>query len=89
MKQQALLVIVLLLLIASTLNIVIVRHESRQLFVESQELRAQSIELGREWGRLLLEQGTLVTQNRIEQVAKDKLAMNQPTREDILVLGND
>ena len=75
-------------ILATALQIVLVRHESRQLFVEAQKLNTQSVELGREWGRLLLEQGSLATHTRIEEVASERLDMTQPDRKNVLVVGN-
>ena len=74
---------------ATALQIVLVRHESRQLFVESQKLNTQSVEIGREWGRLLLEQGSLATHTRIEEMASERLEMTQPDRKNVLVVGKN
>ena len=87
MKRIGVLTILLAALLASALQIVLSRHESRQLFVESQSLQSQSVELDREWGRLLLEQGTLVNHNRIEQIARENLSMSPPSREKVLIVG--
>ncbi len=64
--------------VTSALAIVVQRHETRKLFVTLQELREQQSELDREWGQLLLEQGTWATHGRIEQIARDKLNMTLP-----------
>lgn len=75
-------------LVATLLQIVSVRHEARQLFVESQNLNTEAIELGREWGQLLLEQGTLVTHRRIEELARERLNMETPERKNVLMVGS-
>lgn len=74
--------------LTSLVQIAAHRHTSRQLFVESQDLQSQQVELGREWGRLLLEQGTLVTHGRIEEIARQRLNMTLPERKNILVIGS-
>lgn len=73
--------------LASALNIVLARHQARQLFIESQDLKMQAVELDREWGRLLLEQGTLVNHNRIERIANNELRMAPPSRDKVLIVG--
>ena len=74
--------------IASLVQIVEHRHTARLLFVEWQDLKIEQVELGREWGRLLLEQGTLVTHGRIEEVARQRLNMTLPERKNILFVGS-
>ena len=39
-----------------------------------------------QWGRLQLEQSTLVTHSRIEKTAKEKLKMVTPEYKDILIV---
>ena len=67
----------------SALEVVLHRHKTRELFLVLQELRAQQNELDREWGQLLLEQGTWGTHGRIEGIARDKLNMTLPDAEAI------
>jgi cell division protein FtsL len=62
----------------SALEIVLQRHETRKLFSVLQELQVQQNEIDREWGQLLLEQGTWGTHGRIEDIARDKLNMTVP-----------
>jgi len=64
--------------VATALEIVMQRHETRKLFSTLQELRAEQNELDREWGQLLLEQGTWGTHGRIEDIARNKLDMTLP-----------
>ncbi len=65
----------------SAMEVVLHRHETRELFLMLQELRAQKNEIDREWGQLLLEQGTWGTHGRIEDIARDKLNMTLPDDE--------
>lgn len=69
----------LLAVFVSALEIVLQRHETRILFSVLQELQARQNEIDREWGRLLLEQGTWSTHGRIEEIARDKLNMTLPS----------
>ena len=63
---------------ASALQVVLHRHANRQLFLALQELQAEQNDLDREWGQLLLEQGTWATHGRIEEIARNKLNMTVP-----------
>ncbi|MFP6681309.1 MAG: cell division protein FtsL [Gammaproteobacteria bacterium] len=67
----------------SAMEVVLHRHETRELFLVLQELRAQQNELDREWGQLLLEQGTWGTHGRIEDIAREKLNMTLPDTETV------
>jgi cell division protein FtsL len=62
----------------SALEIVLHRHQNRQLFLAWQELQTQQSDLDREWGQLLLEQGTWGTHGRIEDIARNQLDMTLP-----------
>ena len=67
----------------SAMEVVLHRHQTRELFLVLQELRAQQNELDREWGQLLLEQGTWATHSRIEDIAREKLKMTPPDTETV------
>lgn len=72
------------LIFASALNVVLQRYETRSLFIELQALRKQKDELDREWGQLLLEQGTWGAHGRVEDIARSKLGMTVPRQEQIV-----
>ena len=63
---------------ASALDLVLTRYQTRQLFVELQNLRKHKDDLDNEWGQLLLEQGTWGTHARVEEIARGKLDMTIP-----------
>tara|TARA_Y100000588_G_scaffold354634_1_gene409084 strand:- start:2030 stop:2242 length:213 start_codon:yes stop_codon:yes gene_type:complete len=65
------------------MEVVLYRHQARELFLVLQELRLQQNELDREWGQLLLEQGTWGTHGRIEEIARNKLNMIVPLSAEI------
>jgi len=81
--RQILFVCLFLGVFATALQIVLQRHETRKLFTNLQELRAEQNELDREWGQLLLEQGTWGTHGRIEDIARNKLDMTVPESTEI------
>lgn len=74
------------LLLATALGVVWTRHESRVLFVELQELNGRRDELNIEWGRLQLEQATWAEASRVERLARDKLNMQTPEQDDMVVI---
>jgi len=84
--QQITLWLLVLLVLASALGVVFSKHQSRKLFVELQTLSAQRDAFGVEWGRLMLEQYTLATPNRVEGIARKRLAMNFPSLENIVIV---
>lgn len=73
----------LLVAVACALGVVTSQHKARKLFVElqSEKERAQQMEV--EWGKLQLEQSTLVMPARVERLARQQLQMIQPPAEQI------
>ena len=81
MKLAAALALTILLLavIASAIGVVYARQQSRLQFVELSRLGAERDDLNFEYGRLQLEQATWADNNRIDQIARDKLGMIAPS----------
>jgi len=65
-------------LVVCALGVVTSQHKSRKFFMmlENEREIAQQVEV--EWGRLQLEQSTLVMHGRIEQIAREQLNMMVP-----------
>ena len=78
MIGRVVLVLLLAGVVATSLEIVLERHEARKLFSVMQELTLEKNELDREWGQLLLEEGTWATHGRVEDIAREKLDMTLP-----------
>lgn len=70
----------------SALQLVLVRHKNRIIFMELQTLQQQRDTFNVEWGQLQLEQSTLAQHNRIEAIAYKKLDMIIPTSHNIIVV---
>ena len=68
----------LLLIVLSALLVVVVKHESRKLFVELQGLERIRDELNVNWGQLKLESGYLSAHDRVRSVAQSQLDMDRP-----------
>ena len=86
-RQPLVLVIVFAVVcVVSALALIKTKHEARKLFVELETLTDERDELNIEWGQLQIEQSTWATHARIEQVAKDELALVRPEATEIYVI---
>jgi len=70
--------ILLLATIASAIALVYAIQQSRLAFIELSKLGNERDDLNFEFGRLQLEQATWAENNRIEQIARGRLAMVSP-----------
>ncbi len=73
----------LILTIACALGVVTSQHKARKLFVELQNEKERAQQMDVEWGRLQLEQSTLVTPGRVESLARQQLQMHMPQSDQI------
>lgn len=80
------LVCLLALTAGSAVGVVYSTHKSRHLLNELQQLEQQRNALQVEWGQLLLEQSSLVSQGRIENLAITELGMTIPSTENVVVV---
>lgn len=64
--------------LGSALLVVETKHENRTLVHELEQLRQEKARLDTEWAQLQLEEATLATHGRVEQIARDKLGMTEP-----------
>ncbi len=65
--------------VISALVVVKTKHENRTLVHEIEQLRAEKARLETEWAQLQLEEATLAHHGRVEQIARDKLGMTEPS----------
>ncbi len=84
--QNGMTVTFIFLLVAVLVNYVYFQNETRKLFAETQGVEKEKLELNAEWARLQIEMSTLVSNSRIEQVARDQLNMKLPQDEQIMVI---
>ena len=80
------LIIVLIANVGSSLGVVYVRHQSRQLAVQLGTLEKEQDNAVAEWSRLQLEQAFLADASQIEKKARDQLNMKRPESMRILVV---
>lgn len=73
-------------LLVSSVSLVYVQHVRRGLFMEFKGLEAQRDRMQVEWGQLQLEASTWAAQDRIEQLAVDKLGFRVPSPASVVVV---
>lgn len=72
--------------IACALGIVTSQHMARKLFMALENEKETERTLEVEWGRLQLEQSTLIMHGRIERIAKEHLKMVVPAATDVQII---
>ncbi len=87
-KKQPLLLLMVLAVVCviSAIALVYTKHESRNMFVELEQLTREKDELNIEWGQLQIEQSTWATHGRIERVALEELALIRPKSTEIYLI---
>lgn len=86
MRAYATPLLLLALVLASSVGVVLSKHESRKLFIELQALQGQRDAMHVEWGQLQLEQSTWATHGRVERIAGSKLGMALPARDNVVII---
>jgi cell division protein FtsL len=84
-----LLALLLVGIAATALGVVLTTFNSRHLLNQLQQLEQERNQLQVEWGRLLLEQSSLVAQGRMEDAAMRQLDMEVPDVDRIVVLKSE
>lgn len=83
-QQSILLSIIGISLMTSGVGIVYVKHASRQMFSELNQLEVKRDALNNEWTQLLLEQSTLATDGRVDKIAHQTLNMHTPKPNEVV-----
>lgn len=73
----------------TALAVVWTTHRNRALLGELQQLEADRNALQVEWGQLLLEQSSLVSQGKLEARAMEELEMKEPALEEVVIITRD
>lgn len=79
-------IFLVLALIACALGIVTSQHTARKLFMALENEKEIERKLDVEWGRLQLEQSTLIMHGRIEHIARVHLNMMVPAASNIQIV---
>ena len=72
--------------IISGIAVVYVRHQHRLTFIALQESQHERDQLNIEWSQLLLEESTFSVYHWVENKAREKLGMKNPTTSELVVL---
>lgn len=75
-----------LLVLSSAMGVVYTKHLHRGLHIQLQQLQKERDKYHVEWTQLLLEQGTLGSDQRVEKVAREQLGMIIPPPNQIVVI---
>lgn len=79
-------ILLMLVLIACALGVVTAQHTARKLFMALENEKEIERKLDVEWGRLQLEQSTLIMHGRIERIAREHLNMTVPVASSIQIV---
>jgi len=74
------------IIFASALSVIYIKHDSRKIFSELNQLQASRDKMNVEWGQLQLEQSTWATQGRIERIARKSIGMSVPAYQDVIFI---
>lgn len=85
-KQLCLQIALLLAVLISALTVVYTTNLHRVTFSQLQVAEQQKLQLQLQWGQLLLEQASLATPGRVQQLAAEKLHMMLPTNKQTFIL---
>lgn len=64
--------------LASSLHVVRIKHDSRSLTTEIEQARVEREKLQMEWSQLQLEEAALAHHARVENAAREELGMAEP-----------
>lgn len=67
--------IVGLLLMFAAMSLVTARYQSRHLFIQNEQLKAQANEFDIDWRHLQLDRAELSRNARVDQIAREQLGM--------------
>jgi cell division protein FtsL len=74
------------IIFVSSISVIYIKHSSRKIFSELNELQASRDKMNVEWGQLQLEQSTWATHGRIERIARKTIGMSVPDYQDIIFI---
>ena len=85
-KSLCLQIILLVMVLLSALAVVYVTNLHRLTFSQLELVEQHKNDLDMQWGQLLLEQASLATPSRVQQMAAEKLKMVLPDSKQIVIL---
>ena len=85
-KQLMMIIVVLFAVLTSALAVIYTTNAYRSVFNQMEQAEQQAHHLQLQWGQLLLEQASLATPARVQQLAEDKLGMMLPAAKNTFML---
>ncbi len=85
-KDSLLLIVLLPVLLMTALAVIYCKNRSRSLFIEIEKNERALDQYEIEWGQMQLELTTLAEQNRVEAVAKARLKLAMPARDQVIYI---
>jgi cell division protein FtsL len=85
-RRYSPIVVLMVVVMASAIASVYAKHQSRKLFTDLQSLNTERDRMEVDWGRLQIEQSTLSTYGRVEQLAREQMQMRMPAPEQVSLL---
>lgn len=85
-RHGILIVLLVAAFLCSAFGVVYFKDLNRRLFIQYETLQHEKTEELIEWGRLLLEKSTWLTQSRIQQIAQQQLGMKIPNTNEIVLV---
>lgn len=85
-KDSVVLFALLPVLLLSALAVIYCKNRSRSLFIEIEKNERALDQYEIEWGQMQLELTTLAEQNRVEAVAKARLKLVMPERNQVIYI---
>lgn len=81
-----LIMVLVIAVLGSGIAVIYAKHINRKLFIELQALQNERDDMNMEWGRLQLEQSTFSTHSNVDRIAREKLDMELPAQEEIVIV---
>lgn len=86
MRMFKLNLLLILMLVVCALGVVTAQHETRKLNMALENEKQIARKLDVEWGKLQLEQSTLIARRQIEHSAREQLNMEVPSADHIQII---
>lgn len=88
MKQVLWATLLTMAVLVSAFAVVYFTDLHRRMFIQFQNLQDAQNQIYIDWGKLLLEQSTWSTQSRVQNVAEQRLHMENPQVSDVTIIKN-
>ncbi len=84
--QHLTIILIIFVFLGSSIGVIYSAHLTRQMYAELQTLQSDQDDLDSEYEKLLLEQSAWADYTRVDQLAREELAMTIPSRQNLIVV---